>query len=249
MKEVTILEGQGTNTRSYKEERFELALFVNNNLICKRNFRINDFIEHSMESEEFKNEVDKIVNAIKNDLASKSRVYTWYYFNPNDIDPEDEFNTPLIEPWKCTFKFVITDRRRPVITRIWDGSVYPRAIREKVDIVNKSVKVFNEKGEMVSVDKEEFFKKDAQKLTFDQQVLKAQILDKGDLLLQITKGICEVCSPSGGEFKSTKDYTLVSKVGDKNYKLSLAAANEKVEQGWANMLKKKTDDYFKNLFR
>ena len=68
----------------YKEERFEFALYVNNNLICKRNFKINDFIEHSMESLEFKDTVDTIVNWIDDDLKSKSRIYTWYYFNPND---------------------------------------------------------------------------------------------------------------------------------------------------------------------
>ena len=242
-----IALGQAT-PRSYKEERFEFALYVNNNIICKRNFKINDYIEHSMDSVEFKHEVDKIVNAIKKDLVSKSRVYTWYYFNPNEIDPEDEFHTPLIKPWECTFKFVISDRRHPVITRIWDGYAYPRSIREKVDIGNKTVKYVNNEGKLIIADKEEFFKNEAQRLTFDQQVLKAQIMDKGDLLLQITKAICEVCSPSGGEFKTTSDYTLVSDMADKHYNLNIKAANRKFEKAWGDALKDKTAEYFKNLF-
>jgi hypothetical protein len=89
--------------QSYKEERFEFALYVNGNIICKRNFRINDFIEHSMESLEFKNKVDEIVNMIDNDLKSKSRVFTWFYFNPSEPEMFDEYAGARIEPWECTF--------------------------------------------------------------------------------------------------------------------------------------------------
>lgn len=238
--------GQATQ-RSYKEERFEFALYVNNNIICKRNFKINDYISHSMDSVEFKHEVDNIVNLIKDDLASKSRVYTWYFFNPNDINPEDEFNTPLIGPWECTFKFVISDRHHPVMTRIWDGYAYPRSVRERVDIGNKTVKITKD-GEQLLFDKEEFFNDESQRLTFEQQVLKAQIMDKPDLLLLITKKICEVCSPSGGEYNTTNDYTLVKDFGDTHYNLNVKSANRKVEKAWEDALKDKTDEYFKNLF-
>lgn len=244
---LAITPGQAM-PRTYKEERFEFVLYVNNNIICKRNFKINDFIEHSMESEEFKHEVDKIVDTIKNDLNSKSRVYTWYYFNPDEIDPKDEFHTPLIEPWECTFKFVISDRRHPVITRIWDGYAYPRSIREKVDIGNKTVKFTNRDGKLMTFDKEEFFNDNSQRLTFDQQVLKAQIMDKSDLLLQITKSICELCSPSGGNYKTTNDYTLVEKFGDTHYNLNIKAANRRLEKSWEDALKDKTAEYFKNLY-
>ena len=58
--------------REYKEERFEFALFVNNNLICKRNFKINNFIDGSMQTLDFKQKIDGIVNMIHDDLASKS---------------------------------------------------------------------------------------------------------------------------------------------------------------------------------
>jgi hypothetical protein len=36
-----------------KENRFEFSLYVNENLICARNFRINMFYEDSMRSIEF----------------------------------------------------------------------------------------------------------------------------------------------------------------------------------------------------
>ena len=78
-------------TKDYKEERFEFTIYVNDNIICKRNFRIFNFIENSMNTLEFKETVDSIVKLIDDDLKSKSRVYTWCYFNPNEKDAFEEF--------------------------------------------------------------------------------------------------------------------------------------------------------------
>ena len=145
--------------KNYKEERFEFALFVNNNLVCKRNFKINNFIDHSMYSEEFKYLVDELVNDIDEDLKSKSRVYTWLYGDVSTTmqEPLEEFISPLIEPWECTFKFVITDNKKVVIEKIWDGRFYPKTIREKVDIANKTVKITNKNGQTFTYEKEKFF--------------------------------------------------------------------------------------------
>ena len=187
--------------KDYKEERFEFALFVNDNIICKRNFRIFNFIEGSMNTLEFKDTVDKVVKLIDDDLKSKSRVFTWYYFNPNEPDVFEEFAGKPLEPWACTFKLVISDNKREVISRIWDGYAYPKPIREKVDLSNKNVKVTNKDGQSFSYEKESFFKSNDGRLSFEHEVLKAMIGDKPDVLLQITKKICEACSPTKEEIK------------------------------------------------
>ena len=187
--------------KDYREERFEFTIYVNDNIICKRNFKIFNFIEGSMNTLEFKETVDKIVNIIDNDLKSKSRVYTWYYFNPNDIIEGDEFDSPLIDPWVCTFKIVISDNKKDVITKIWDGYAYPKAIREKVDLGNKNVKFLTKEGEVVTYDKETFFSMNKGRLSFENEVLRGMIMDKPDVLLQITKTICEACSVSKDEIK------------------------------------------------
>lgn len=187
--------------KDYKEERFEFALFVNDNIICKRNFRIFNFIEGSMNTLEFKDTVDKVVKLIDDDLKSKSRVFTWYYFNPNEPDAFEEFAGKPLEPWACTFKLVISDNKREVISRIWDGYAYPKPIREKVDLSNKNVKVTNKDGQSFSYEKESFFKSNEGRLSFEHEVLKAMIGDKPDVLLQITKKICEACSPTKEEIK------------------------------------------------
>ena len=227
--------------QGYKEERFEFALYVNNNIICKRNFKINDFIEHSMESAEFKEKVDAIVHMIDNDLKSKSRVYTWYYFNPMEPDAFEEYASPLLEPWECTFKFEVSDRKKVVISKIWDGYAYPKAIRDKVDISNKVVKITSKDGRVYTYDKESFFKSNEDRLTFEQLVLKGMITDKSDLLIQITKQICETCSTHEDKFNKVTDYTMTEYYGkDKDgnpvsYNFNIEAHNRKLERKWLKL--------------
>lgn len=192
--------------REFREERFEFSLFVNNNLVCKRNFKITNYIEESMQSLDFKETIDEIVTMIDNDLKSKSRVYTWYYYDEKNPDPE--FTEPLLEPWKSTFKFVVTDNKRPVITKIWDGYGYPKSVRDKVDIVNKTVKITTRDGKTYVYDKESYFEDNKDRLSPEMYVLRAQILDKPDLLLAITKKICETCSPREDGYQNASDYIL-----------------------------------------
>lgn len=238
--------------QNYKEERFEFALYVNNNIICKRNFKINDYIEHSMESVEFKDKMCEIVNMIDNDLKSKSRVYTWYFFNPTEPDAFEEFVGKPIEPWECTFKFEVSDRKRVVFSKIWDGYAYPKAIRDKVDISNKVVKIVSKDGRVYTYDKESFFKTNEDRLTFEQQVLKGMIMDKSDLLIQITKQICETCSTHEDMFNKISDYTMTEYYGkDKDgnpvsYNFNIEAQNRKLERKWlklaAENTKKKSEE-------
>ena len=251
--------------KDYKEERFEFTVYVNDNIICKRNFRIFNFIENSMNTLEFKNKVDEIVKLIDDDLKAKSRVYTWYYYNPKYPDENEEFNTKLIEPWACTFKIVISDNKRDVITRIWDGYAYPKYIRDKVDLSNKNVKVTTKDGQTFSYEKENFFKTNEGRLSFEHEVLKRMIIDKPDVLLQITKKICEACSPTREEIKENgypdprenkylSKYTVIDNYGKdanaktKKYAYSLYLANKKIEKDWERSVMGKTNRYFRNLY-
>lgn len=263
--------------REFKEERFEFALYVNDNIICKRNFRIFNFVEGSMGTAEFKNTLDMIVHLIDNDLKSKSRVYTWRFFNPEFPEDNEEMISPLIEPWACTFKIVISDNKQDVITKIWDGYAYPKFIRDKVDLSNKYVKFTNKEGQQFVFDKETFFKENEGRLSFEHEVLKSMIMDKQDVLLQITKRICEACSPSREEIRDTNargffdirdnnkylsKYTVMEtygndeitekslgkKVKPKKYAYSLALQNRKVESDWARILKDKTNKYMNDLY-
>lgn len=241
----------------YKEERFEFSLFVNDNLVCKRNFKINNFIEHSMESVEFKDVVDEIVNNIDEDLKSKSRVYTWYYGDVSETgqEPLEEFTSPLIAPWESTFKFVVTDNKVPVIEKIWDGRFYPKAIRDRVDIANKTVKIINYEGRTFTYDKDKFFEDNSGRLSPELYCLRGMIMDKPDLLVYITRRICETCSPRDNGFKKTSDYTLSEQYKNEKgispksikYDFNLKSYNDKIDAAWDKAVSEKTKKYFNSF--
>ena len=252
--------------KEYREERFEFALYVNDNVICKRNFRIHNFIEDSMNSLDFKYTVDQIVDMIDSDLKSKSRVYSWYYFDENN--QEDEFTNPLIEPWECTFKFVVLDNKKEVISKIWDGRAYPKSVREKVDLTNKFVKIIGKDGKVYSYDKETYFTLNKDRLPFELYVLYGQIMDKNDVLLAITRKICDTCSPKEGVQQNLGDYITSDTYNSFNYTMNengkltskktkntkkynfCGDANfKKYSQEWGKVVSAKTKQYFDNLYK
>lgn len=245
--------------REYKEERFEFALYVNEFVICKRNFKIYNFIEGSMGTLDFKDTLDDIVRAIDNDLKSKSNVYMWHYFNPNDPQAEQELVSPLIEPWECTFKLEIYDNKVPVTARIWDGRFYPKYVRDRVDISNRYVRITTRSGQTYSYQKEAFFEANKGRLSFEHNMLKGMIMDKPDLLQMITKMICDACAPDKEEVKDKKlerkdfleflsRYTLTDNYGDKKYAFSMDLVNKEVENGWAKALASKTKAYMREMY-
>lgn len=259
-------------TKEYQDERFEFALFVNDKLICKRNFKINNYIDQSMQSLDFKHAVDGIVSMIDDDLKSKSRVATWFY--GGSPTPYEEYLAPLAEEGEVVFKFVVSDNHVPVITKIWDGRGYPRIVRDRVDIANKTVRITTKDGRIYTYDKDKYFEENKDKLSIDMYILKAMIGDKKDLLIAITKRICEVCSPRENSYRSTSDYTLkevykdkryeynedgslkrnedgslVSKtVGTKKYYYSLQQARDKYYQEWRNAVADKTKKYIEESY-
>ena len=234
--------------KKYEAERFEFTLYINDDIICNRNFRINNFVEGSMNSLEFKDCIDDIVKMIDDDLKSKSRIYTWMCYDPEVEDENYEFNKPLIEPWECTFKFVVTDNKRVMMSKIWDGYAYPRRVRTNIDLSNKNVKVITKDGQVYTYDKDAYFKSHEGRLSFDQELIKAMIGDKQDVLRKITKRICEACSPYKTDTRPLDvikgEYTMVADYGDKKYNLSMRDDARKYISEWSKAVMGKTKSYF-----
>lgn len=246
-KEVKQVENAQENNKEYQEERFEFALYVNNNLVCKRNFKMYNFIEGSMQTEDFKNTIDEIVRMIDDDLKSKSRVYTWFYFNENDV--MEEFTNPLSEPWEYTFKFVVLDNKKEVFSKIWDGYGYPAMIRNSVDIANNVIKITTRNGETFTYDKEKYFADHGERLSPEMYVRKAMMGDKPNLLPIITKKICQACSP-WNDFGVSRlsDLTTTLTFGEgkdkKVYGLNLDRENARKIKAWEKAVENKTKEYF-----
>lgn len=241
-------------TKEYKEERFEFALYINNNLICKRNFRMFNFIEGSLQSEDFDFTMDSIVRMIDDDLKSKSRVYTWLYGNEY---PTEEFTKDRPEPWEYTFMLTMTDNKNDdkhvVYSKIWDGSGYPAIVRNNVDLTNSTLKFVKKDGEVLVFDAETYFEEYKDSLSPEAYVKKCMMGDKENLLPIISKTICETCSPyNNSPYTKLSDYTTKVTYGNgknsKTYDLNINRANDKYFQAWGKSLEEKTKAYFDNLY-
>lgn len=169
----TPLQNEG-----YKE-RFQFLLWINDNIICQRYFKIMGYNNDSIGSEELIETLEECVSMIKDDLHYKSFLYQSIvndepikllgfhndmenlhdlylltnsniegqvilsdgteifkkYFSHSD-DINEVYDDEDIKPWDVTFKFEFLVDDRIVFQRIWDGSVYPKFVRNSVDLSN-----------------------------------------------------------------------------------------------------------------
>lgn len=232
---------------SYKE-RFQFQLKVNDNIICQRYFKIPLFNKESLtsnelfetlggyrgkqqESLEYFGDPDKylgVVQMIKRDLESKSRVYLWNVLDNKvkltgfaknsdgslvneethvSFEAKEFDETEFVQPGEVTFKFSFMVDEEPVYEEIWDGSQYPKYVRNSVDITNGYSKY-----PMV------------------------QLMNHGkkDLVVEIIKKICDVCSNVDAE--TNKNYTKFTRFGvdDMFAKASGMNANKTVKYSYTN---------------
>ena len=240
-------ETKVVDNEAYKE-RFQFLLWVNDNIICQRYFKINGFNNDSLRSLQFKETMDSVVRMIQDDLLSKSRIFMWYtreepikmtgciknyencdesdvilltsdnyvgkvqlsdgtivdkqYFSyPEGMEDSYSDNKKLPE-WDVTFKFQMLVDEKPVYERIWDGTVYPKYVRNGVDLTNSDVL---------------YKDKEPSSLHFSFAIIRHMTLGKIDLVYHIIKQICEVMSYKR---EDSNKYIKRMKYGNKNYLLS-----------------------------
>lgn len=269
-------------------DRFRFVLTVNDNIICERFFKINNFSYDAINSEAMKSlfvgegdlQYGTVVSMIMNDLKSKSRVYTWYTtetpvkltgFGGNkeceylvypekgtfdmqakdgEVIEENENEPEQVEPFDVTFKFSfqmankITQNDgagkplfsdyKPVYEAIWDGSVFPKFVRNSVDLTNSYG----------------FKDKDVSMMNFIQSLNYRMTCDKKDLVYQIIKEICNAATDNvEDEYeeldirKSKPSVIHYLNYGGKKYPMS--NFNKEYIDGWRKATEQKTKDYYK----
>lgn len=240
-------ETKTVDNEAYKE-RFQFLLWVNDNIICQRYFKINGYNNDSLRSLQFKETMDNVVSMIQDDLISKSRIFMWYtekkpikmsgfiknYEDCNETDvillTSDKFdgkvqlsNNSVVDKryfsypegmedsysdneklpeWDVTFKFQMLVDEKPVYERIWDGTVYPKYVRNGVDLTNSDAM---------------YKDREPSSLHFSFAIIRHMTLGKIDLVYHIIKQICEVMSYKR---EDSNKYIKRMKYGDKNYLLS-----------------------------
>ena len=147
------------------------------------------------------------------------------YFNKSDY-MRPALTEDKIETAPCVLKFAFLDNDREVCSTIWDGNVYPRFIRNNIDLSNSKNK----------------YKNDSLYMPLESAMV--QILNHyhKDLIPVIVKEFCICCAKD-----SDDQYTDTVKYGDKVYPLSVNAQWNKYVAKAEKSCRKKTENYFKNL--
>lgn len=191
---------------------------------------------------------------INSDLVSKSRVYLWYtnnkmpvkltgFENPSEVtyveyenieDDMEVWADKFQNHWEAIFKFSFLVDEKEVCTRIWDGSSYPKYVRDSVDITNKKSSYENE---------------DPNRLSFSVNLIRHMTIDKTDLVYSIIEKLCDVLSSTyTKQYYYTKvlNYTNGSKTkrGKKTYHLNNKQYINSLEKLYAS----KTKQYMDSLY-
>lgn len=102
-------QNEGVIPFPFKEEKnpFAITLMINDNVVCRRYFRVPKFNIDALECVELKQVLDKVVENIQSDLEYKSRIYQYYtvegpvkisgFVNelPSDISDDDRFTAAI----------------------------------------------------------------------------------------------------------------------------------------------------------
>ncbi|MCD8207946.1 MAG: hypothetical protein LUD72_08430 [Bacteroidales bacterium] len=144
---------------------------------------------------------------------------------------EDEMflETQRPDPWTYTFKFSLVIDDNPVYEYIWDGNVYPKYIRNSIDLSNTDAPYRN---------------RDASELPFSLSLLRSMTSDKDDLIWYIIKTLSNAMRKRR---EDEKPFTMVAHYGDRTYPLDKkgkAYTPKSVIEGWRIATKEKTDEYF-----
>lgn len=102
---------------------------MNDRIIVKRNFDIIGYNERAINSNNFREAVDYVVNTIKSELRYKSINYmldniNGFYDNPN-MESNDS---------KDLLRFEIKCKDRLIALRVWDATIYPAKVRYTINI-------------------------------------------------------------------------------------------------------------------
>lgn len=222
-------------------DKFRFLFSANDNIICERFFKINYFNNASLNSEELRKGINKIVRMIQNDMVSKSRIYTWYttptpvkltgFVEGNEVTyveyPEGMENNETADSDKnddytVSFKFEfqmahkittnpedgkpIFSDYRDIYSAAWDGTVFPKYVRNNVDLSN-SIASF--KGCDIST------------MNFLRALNYRMVIGKQDLIYDIIKTICDITSGEGKNYTTSAFYgngNILSEKEGKNLK-------------------------------
>lgn len=141
-----------SKTTKNDEQPFEFVLYVNNNIVCQRDFGINDYNHEVLKSEELKELMDNLcgmslgsfgeLGLIPSHLKNKSVEYLWNNYNPY-VEQTDE-NYRMVPKKDDVFKFEIKYHKRVVASALFMNEFFTLTPKVGVDIREITKTIMNE---------------------------------------------------------------------------------------------------------
>lgn len=135
------------------EERFEFLLYINNHIICQRNFPIKDYNEESIKSLEIKELMDSLIGMNNGDFGTlgiiphyfkqKSKRYCWENFNEYSDKQSEEPIRNIFERID-NFQVEIKVDKKTVAKGEFIGNYFQPKVRYQVDIREIIPQITNE---------------------------------------------------------------------------------------------------------
>lgn len=208
------------------KEDLNYKSFVYQTLINDEPIKLTGFVNEPASFSDLCNIASSMVEGeiTLSDGTTIEKEYMYYSSKADDIYGDSE----ELNPWDVTFKFEFRVDDRPVFERIWDGTVYPKHIRNSVDLSNTGSNNDPKSVFVNSID----------------GVLSYTKLGRPNLVYLIIRKIISVMS---GGFDKQDCYTNTITIGDKEYEYY--AYDKKFNDGWKEYTKAKADKYFQWITR
>lgn len=143
-----------------------------------------------------------------------------YLDNENVAEEEEE------EPFVFRLSYLFDDK--VICEEVWDGTIYPKYIRNSVDLSNSNAS---------------YKYTDPMRMTFSQQMTKRLNDDRNDLIYTIIRMFCDTLSNTVDEEGNSteKEYTSEMEYGDKTYYCT--AYPREYVRNWSAAVRQKTIKY------
>lgn len=118
--------------KTFPVQNFDFTLFINNKIICKRDFNIRDYNKNCRKNFEIKEMISDLILTIENQLKLKSINSLWDSYNPyvsKNLSNVTERNNK-----NDMFKLNISVDSKIIISGYFDANKYQPKIRYQVDI-------------------------------------------------------------------------------------------------------------------
>ena len=131
-----------TKKTKFSDQRFDFTLNINNHIICKRYFSIDNYNEQVVKSVELKELMDELVGMdgyykkygmIPNLLRKYAEDFLWNNYNPYFTSTNSEEKKNIFEN-EDIFTFEIRVDDKVVVSSSFSGNWFPTYVRYKVNI-------------------------------------------------------------------------------------------------------------------